>query len=227
MSLSIFGREIVLKRKIQYGLSILPLTLIAFGVTTITGPNAAAGATTPTPTAVEQHEMSVRAAFGLNTQLPYLRQVDAATKQNTISDVIGIPVTPVEEKNLEHREVVGAVIPQISNLESNSATYAGAWINQATGGVVHIAFTTPPSSPIIAKLRSLFPPDSAIQIDTAPVSLSRLLTLENSLATDTATLRKSGILVESTALNESTDTEPISSWSGCVGGQDLSLITGG
>ncbi|HWC82819.1 MAG TPA: hypothetical protein VG756_22940 [Pseudonocardiaceae bacterium] len=150
--------------------------------------------------------MSVRAAFGLNDQLSYVRQIDNATIPFVISDIIGISVTPAEQANLEHREIVGAVIPQIDSAEKHSASYAGAWIDQAAGGVVHIAFTTLPSPLAVTTLQNMFPSNSIVQIDAASVPLTRLLSLENSLAASTAVLRKHGVLVESTALDELANT---------------------
>jgi hypothetical protein len=145
-----------------------------------------------TPEAALQNEITVRTEFDLDASKSYVENIDR-NSYNRISPLIGIPVTAAEDAVIAHREAIGSVIPRVDSLERRSRTYGGSWINQAQGGVVHIAFTEAPSANVRSEVTHLFPKNTKIVFQHSRLTRSTLMRVANSLGLKMRSLRASGV----------------------------------
>ncbi|SDF50288.1 hypothetical protein SAMN05660662_2390 [Blastococcus aurantiacus] len=128
--------------------------------------------TAPPPTDAESHEIQLRSQFGLRSDLPYVRTVDADPRSTT--DRLGIPLTPEESADIEARSstvrVLGAAAQDLDG-------YGGIWIDQAAGGVIHLGVAGSWSEETIQRLRSLVPAGQQLVLEEVAVSLAELESL--------------------------------------------------
>lgn len=90
----------------------------------------------PSPTDGESYEMGLRAQFGLRSDLPYVRTVDADPSSTT--DRLGIPLTPDEAADIGARsDTARALGTAAQDLDG----FGGIWIDQAAGGVTWPTWT--------------------------------------------------------------------------------------
>ncbi|MDT0276010.1 hypothetical protein [Blastococcus goldschmidtiae] len=140
-------------------------------------PSPRASSPAPPPTDAESYEIQLRAQFGLRSDLPYVRTVDADRSSNT--DRLGIPLTPDEAADITARSAtVGALHTAAQDLDG----FGGIWIDQAAGGVIHLAMAGTWSEETIQRLRSLVPAGREFVLTPVAVSLADLDSLLARLA---------------------------------------------
>lgn len=134
--------------------AVLALPLVEAGPTYAQERPASSDASSP-PTSDEAYAMQLRAQFGFENDLEYVRTV--AQQPDATEAGLGAPLTPTEAVEIQRRGLVGAQIAGIDSIETADSTYAGAWLDQQAGGVLNIAFTTPPSTTTLDSLTSWLP----------------------------------------------------------------------
>ncbi|MGY2128427.1 hypothetical protein [Blastococcus sp. SYSU DS0617] len=126
----------------------------------------------PPPTDQESYEIALRAQFGLRSDLSYVRKVDADPGSTT--DRLGIPLTPDEAAAIDARSAtVGALHAAAQDLDG----FGGIWIDQAAGGVIHLAVAGTWSEETVQRLRSLVPAGQQLVLEEVAVSLAELESL--------------------------------------------------
>lgn len=128
--------------------------------------------TAPPATDAESHEIRLRAQFGLQSDLPYVRTVDADPSSTT--DRLGIPLTPGEAADIEARSATVRVLHAAAR---DLDGFGGIWIDQPAGGVVHLAMAGSWSEETTQRLRSLVPAGQRLVLDEVAVSLAELESL--------------------------------------------------
>jgi hypothetical protein len=130
-------------------------------------------ASSPTaPTDGESHEIQLRSQFGLRSDLPYVRTVDADPESTT--DELGIPLTPDEAADIAARTgTVSALHAAAQDLDG----FGGIWIDQAAGGVIHLAVAGSWPEETVQGLRSLVPAGQQLVLEEVAVSLAELESL--------------------------------------------------
>ncbi|RBY78568.1 hypothetical protein DQ239_08440 [Blastococcus sp. TF02-09] len=107
------------------------------------------------PTDAESHEIQLRSMFGLRADLSYVRAVDADPESTT--DQLGIPLTPDEAADIDARSALGPTVRALVAAAEDLDGYGGIWIDQAAGGVIHLAVAGTWPEETTRLLRSLVP----------------------------------------------------------------------
>ena len=140
-------------------------------------PPTASSPAAPPPTDAENHAIRLRSQFGLRSDLPYVRTVDADPSSNT--DRLGIPLTPEEAADIDARSAtVSALHAAAQDLDG----FGGIWLDQPAGGVIHLGVAGTWSEETIQSLRSLVPVGRQFVLDEVAVSLADLESLLARLA---------------------------------------------
>lgn len=125
----------------------------------------------PTATAHEQYVVALRKSLGLNSSLIDVRSINAA---NRVNPAIGIALSPMETNELGRRQALGHVAERVEQQFATDTSYAGTWLDQSAGGVLHVAFTTPKNQQRATKLNSEKTSDQAIVYSTVKHSAKQL-----------------------------------------------------
>jgi hypothetical protein len=146
--------------------SVVSVILLSMGAPSFANPNAA-------PTATESFEQHARAQWGLDQDLAVVRSVDRST-QATRKD-LGIPLSPAESANIVARQRLLPVEAAIVTAASKLPGYAGVWVDQPAGGIIHVGVVGSGAAFIAGQL-SHQPSDvvSQIQYDPATYPLAVL-----------------------------------------------------
>lgn len=179
---------------ILLAVAVLVLTLVGAGPTYAGVPRASSDASSP-PTSDEAYAMQLRAQFGFESDLAYVRTV--AQRPDATQADFGVPLTPAEAVDMQRRGLVGAQIVGIDSTEADDSTYAGAWLDQQAGGVLNLAFTSPPSTATLDSLTSLLPAGTTVAIRSAATPTGRLNSLENQVGADMADWKSKGVVIAS------------------------------
>lgn len=131
----------------------------------------------PPPTDAESHEIRLRAQFGLRADLPYVRTVDADPGSDT--DRLGIPLTPDEAADIDARS---ATVSALHAAAQDLDRFGGIWIDQAAGGVIHLAVAGTWPEETVQRLRSFVPAGQRLVLDEVALSLAELDSLLSRLA---------------------------------------------
>jgi len=130
----------------------------------------------PPPTDAESHEIQLRAQFGLRSDLPYVRTVDA--DPSSTDDRLGIPLTPDEAAHIDARSATaGALRTAAQDLDG----FGGIWIDQAAGGVIHLGMAGTWPEETTQRLRSLVPAGQQLVLEEVALSLAELESLHERL----------------------------------------------
>ena len=130
------------------------------------------GSSAPPPTAGEKYAAGIRTQFGLESDLPYIRGLEARQGLNTSE--LGIPVTAGELAELHARRALGSHVNAVQDALSAQPDFAGTWLKQAGNGTVVIALTGKPTAVDIKLAGAALPAGSSVQFTQVPVSYSRL-----------------------------------------------------
>lgn len=118
-------------------------------------PPTASSPAAPSPTDAESHEVRLRAQFGLRSDLPYVRTVDADPRSTT--DELGIPLTTEEAADIAGRFDQQTTVRSLVEAAEDLDGFGGIWIDQAAGGVIHLGVAGIWSRETVRGLRSLVP----------------------------------------------------------------------
>jgi len=153
------------------------------------------------PSAQELSEASLRREFGLDATLTTIRRInrDHASTDDE-SGGLGVPLSHDEALEMQRRRRAGAAIAKLDQDGATDQAYAGAWIDQAAGGILHVAHvgrdrTVTADERDLATLHALLP-DSPVELTSAEYSSRQLRALYGKLvaASDLLHARGAGIV---------------------------------
>lgn len=131
----------------------------------------------PPVSLAESHEISLRAQLGLQRDLAYVRNIDAAASSSRTD--LGIPLTPAEQADMAGRGRLGNAITAIDKtFKTADPTYVGAWLDQASGGILNVLYTAKPGAEAAARLQALLPPGGSARVAVVPNSLATLTAVQ-------------------------------------------------
>ncbi|CAN5526412.1 hypothetical protein BH10ACT8_BH10ACT8_07310 [soil metagenome] len=105
-------------------------------------------------------------------------------------------MSPLEQSDFKTRDALGSSILGIDKAFSqNLATYGGAWMDQAAGGVLNVAFTEKPSQAVLDQITALIPAGSKLRIDGVPATLAQINALSAQLSDNMVSDAKAGSVV--------------------------------
>jgi hypothetical protein len=163
----------------------------------------------PDPTQEEQVSDSIafRDAFGLNSDPTYVQSVVADPANDPAVDQYGVPLTPAEVADLDHRVDVQAEIDTIDAYgDAHPDSYAGVYVDQLHGGLIYVGFTANADANFAAVKAQFAYPDMLRQFPTTPAhTYAELQALDQRVQTDVAngTLAADGVV--SAGINEETN----------------------
>lgn len=109
-----------------------------------TVPIAPSSSSNPTAAVLFARSIAFRKQFGLNTNSTFVRSLisDPALVARD-ERTFGVPLTTSEEQALQTRQREARLVPALAQYAQNRfpSSYAGAFIDQAHGGLVYVAFT--------------------------------------------------------------------------------------
>lgn len=150
----------------------------------IQGPVGATPSSVPVPaaelgaaTAGELHETSLRAQFGLRSDLAYVRQIRSTSHMTEL----GIPLAASEAADITSRDRLGAVVARLDAASAGMPSYAGAWIDQGAGGVIHIGMVDGGTTTNVNALLSVVPPLTPVVVTPTDSSLATLTALQDKI----------------------------------------------
>ncbi len=168
-------------------LALLPPVLLSIPVNATTIPplhNDALVVSQPTPE--ESQAMDLRTRFGFDNDLLYIRSLEDSTSSTSTVE-LGIPLTASETAEMTRRREAGLVIGKIEHQFSALADYAGAWMDQAHGGIVVVAFTDKSeSTERLAAIAAIMPKGSPFQVTDATYSFDTLNQMYEKISADQA-----------------------------------------
>ncbi len=158
-------------------------TVVSLGFAMWAGTSAAASTSSPTASAATEYEsyvQTLRTQLGLPANLATVR-----SEQNTdaIYEPLHIPLSPPEIADMQHRELLGQAAEKYDRIFAGDPTYAGSWLDQAAGGILHVAFTAPVSSKQQDIVSSMLPADGKVANSVVPNSLADLNALREKITT--------------------------------------------
>lgn len=106
----------------------------------------------PSPAGVND-ERRVRAELGFRSDDAYMAQLSSTPG---VDDSVGFRATPAERSEVERRIALGRLGPQLASA-LQSGHYAGMWVDQKGGGILTIAFTSPPDNVDLATIHREMP----------------------------------------------------------------------
>jgi len=118
-------------------------------------------------------DLRIRAEFGLSLHQSSIQA--ASNGYGTSTDLLGIPLTPAERADIAHRDLLIPMIDRLNQRLINNNVFAGLWIDQHKGGVLHFAQTSGDLSPVV---ESYITPDHPVVYETFANSLSQLNSTE-------------------------------------------------
>ncbi len=145
-------------------------------------------------TPLETRSVSLRASMGLDDDLDHVRAV-ASSADSTTSD-LGIALSPAEHLEMRRRAALGSRVRSIDSSFTSDPTYAGAWLDQAAGGVLRVAFTRKPGAAGARKLAAQLLSGQAATTQVVAHSLRQLDSIEARVTAD---------IVAATAKHQSTE----------------------
>lgn len=117
-----------------------------------------------------EEQVAIRAEFGL--------AVDAALVTSLSGDespLLGIPLTPAEELEMERRAHVQSSLGPLSELGASFAgVYGGLWIDQSAGGVINVGLTPAASAAVREALVAAVPANAVVRIRVVAFPLAEL-----------------------------------------------------
>lgn len=127
--------------------------------------------------------MSLRAEFGLQADLPYVRSLAAQPGLNMTD--LAIPVTAAEHADRQRRDTLGQLIPPLeAELKKTDPAYGDAWMDQAAGGVLTVAFTHEATAVETRTLARFVPAGSNQRLVAVRFSLAQLLKVYATISAD-------------------------------------------
>ena len=133
----------------------------------------------PPPTDAESHEIQLRSQFGLRSDLPYVRTVDA--DPNSTTDGLGIPLTADEAADIAARQDLSPTVRALLAAAQDLDGFGGVWLDQAAGGVIHLGMVGAWPEETIQRLRSLVPAGQRLVLTEVAVSMAELESLHERL----------------------------------------------
>ena len=133
------------------------------------------------------YAVKIRAEMGLNSDADYINGV--AGRADSTTDVMGTPLTPSERADILGREVLTQWVEIVQAAAVGDPAFAGTWIDQTAGGVLHIAAAGPDANGTFNSLRPLLPDSDQIIFDRVDYSLSTIRATQ-ALITDDLVARK-------------------------------------
>ena len=158
------------------------IVVLVTSISGVAGPGAANAATSPVATDNERAQIVQRSMMAFNIDLEYVRLVDASADSD--SGDIGVPISPDEHQEMQRRRALGAHAPTIDAAFDKETTYAGSWMSQSEGGVLHVAFTSTPSAGQRVLLNSLLSPTEQFVTSTGAQSLAALEATQTQVTAD-------------------------------------------
>lgn len=129
--------------------------------------------TVPLPASFDQpYAVKIRSEMGLNSEVGHILSV--ATRSDSTGDVMGTPLTPAESADIEGRQVLNKWADTVESVVTGEPSYAGMWIDQKAGGVLHIAIAGPHGESTYTNLRKLLPVGDRVVFDHANYTLTAL-----------------------------------------------------
>lgn len=145
------------------------------------------------PTADETYAIKIRTQMGLESDLPFIQDLESQANLN-VSE-LGTPVTVDELSELKSRRVLGAYVNPLSNALSSMGTFAGVWFQQTGEGVIRVDLTSPVTDSITQAVNSVVPAGAAVTYTQVTYTYSQLNDLDQSiLATNFSAAPTSGIV---------------------------------
>lgn len=146
-------------------------------------------------TLVEQ-ATDFREAFGLRSDAAWVEATLSNPAYAESADVWSVPLTPEEEAEMESRLELSEEVDELVDYGGDDAPadYAGAWIDQEAGGIVHVAFTGNQAQHAAA-IGAFFEHPEALVIDGASNTLAELDATHDALAADMDDLEANGLEV--------------------------------
>jgi hypothetical protein len=131
------------------------------------------------PTKSEAYAAHIRAQMGLESDLPYIRNLESQAALNDTE--LGTPVTPAELAELHARRALGSHVNAVQNAVSALPSFGGTWFKQAGDGVIVVGLTSPPTAAVTQTVDSVVPANSAVEFVQVAVSYSQLEALYKSI----------------------------------------------
>lgn len=123
-----------------------------------------------------QHALALRRQLGLRASTGYAARLSRGGSASS-NNGYGIPMTQAELAELLRRDKAAGDIPRLdaTQMQINPSTYAGAWIDQPSGGVINVNFVSTSRPPDANSIASLFPRNTPIVIhNTASIDKEAL-----------------------------------------------------
>jgi hypothetical protein len=161
----------------------------------------------PTTQEILDDSIALRQDFGLNADPTYVQNVNADPANDAGNDYYGVPLTPAELADLNHRVDAQIALDSIDSYgDAHSDAYAGIYIDQSQGGLVYVGFTQNAAANFDA-VKALYPyPDMLRLFPTTPqFTYAQLQTLMDQIADDMASGALDADNVVSGGVDESTN----------------------
>ena len=154
--------------------------------------------TTPVISADDMRASSFREVFGLPSTVEIVRNA-AADPLNYSSDDYGVPLSTPEVDDLLRRAAIqGDMDPWVERAATH-ADFAGAYIDQRSGGIPVFMFTGDLASRS-KDMSAVVPPGTAFRVETANLTYERLTDLRDRIADSWPRLQAEGIKVVLTGI---------------------------
>ncbi len=118
--------------------------------------------------------MSLRAQFGLDASLAHVRGVRGAAHTREL----GIPLSAAEAANILARDALVEVATKLDRVGAKTPGYAGSWVDQAAGGVLHIGVQRGTSAGTVRDLQAMVPTRDRVETSPTARSLATLSTTQ-------------------------------------------------
>ena len=180
--------------------------------------------TTP-PTRAESRAIALRAQFGLQNDLSYVRAAESAATSSATVD-LGIPLTPAEHAEMARRDRLGSAMASIEKTFTGAdPTYVGVWLDQASGGILNVSFTADPSPQTAAQLQELLPAGASARVTVVPTPLATLTAVAAQITQDMIQNgQHNDLTIVSSGVDVSTDSVTVTILNSAPIGEEAALL---
>ncbi len=177
------------------------------------------------PTRAESLAIALRAQFGLQNDLSYVRAAESAATSSATVD-LGIPLTPAEHAEMVRRDRLSSAGASIDKTFTGAdPTYVGVWLDQASGGILNVSFTADPSQRIAAQLQSLLPAGGSARVTVVPTPLATLTAVAAQITQDMIQNgQHNDLTIVSSGVNVSTDSVTVTILNNAPIGEEAALL---